>query len=685
MPLKQPKTSPTHLSSRHCEERPLRPSDLSPGHSTSCHCEERPSRRSNLPAGQVLVIFAVSLVVLLLFVGLALDAGSMYVTYGQLKRALDAAAVAAANNFKRMETGITMIQRREYMRQTALEVLRLHNVDVSRVTLDIFVCDLNEDGVTDADLQTTLPEFYRRCPAPGEPPRKMVWVQARLATPFYFLSLLGFSSFDLQSSAIAEAAPVDVVILLDVSESMGVSTPGYVVNDFDPNSGATLCNPDPAKPTDQGTCRPLLEAKQAASALLDSLYDGYDRIALVTFDQVAYAHPVRTKAGISTFLSDDLSGDVQTQLNHLKLHDDPPYRRIWSNWTYTNGRFNLTNPEDRDGDGRDADNAANLGYACPDMSDGASAADKEKMKDRWWSKDEGAPVTLNPIWQTWGGVPCDRDDQNDSLDWNMNGEYDASDKQASDAWLAQNDPDGAGPVSVTLSPLSTCTGCGLRAASNVLKQYGRPGAVWVIVMLSDGVVNLSDTHQNAGTVNGKDVIPASFPDGFCTGKLGAGYWNTICIDRTTTDRYCIDEKSETCPPDSTWLDVNSWSPNTDQLQYSVYDYALDMADEAALTKSMNPREPRGSDIAIYTIGLNLFTYVGGVPTVSPVNTVGIKLLRYIAAVGDDGDRTTDPCVSTPGITITSKECGQFYATNDPKELTPIFEDIATRIYTRISE
>ena len=52
-------------------------------------------------AGQILVIFGISLVVLLLFVGLALDAGSVYVTYGQLKRAVDSAAIAAANEFKR--------------------------------------------------------------------------------------------------------------------------------------------------------------------------------------------------------------------------------------------------------------------------------------------------------------------------------------------------------------------------------------------------------------------------------------------------------------------------------------------------------------------------------------------------------------------------------------------------------
>ena len=39
--------------------------------------------------GQILVIFAISLLTLLFFVGLALDAGSLYITYGHLKRAVE--------------------------------------------------------------------------------------------------------------------------------------------------------------------------------------------------------------------------------------------------------------------------------------------------------------------------------------------------------------------------------------------------------------------------------------------------------------------------------------------------------------------------------------------------------------------------------------------------------------------
>ena len=64
----------------------------------------------------------------------------------------------------------------------------------------------------------------------------------------------------------------------------------------------------------------------------------------------------------------------------------------------------------------------------------------------------------------------------------------------------------------------------------------------------------------------------------------------------------------------------------------MYDYALDVIDEAALTKSDWSKEPRGNDIAIYSVGMG-------------AAASGADLLRYMAAVGDDGDRTTDSCAA----------------------------------------
>ncbi len=69
--------------------------------------------------GQIMVVFAVALLALLFFIGLAVDAGAMYVTYGQLKRAVDAAAVAAANDFKSFEGNVNTSDRVVSMEQTA--------------------------------------------------------------------------------------------------------------------------------------------------------------------------------------------------------------------------------------------------------------------------------------------------------------------------------------------------------------------------------------------------------------------------------------------------------------------------------------------------------------------------------------------------------------------------------------
>ena len=54
----------------------------------------------------------------------------------------------------------------------------------------------------------------------------------------------------------------------------------------------------------------------------------------------------------------------------------------------------------------------------------------------------------------------------------------------------------------------------MRVAANVLKSSGRPGAVWVIVFLSDGFANLSDTPLTYGD------IPAAYPNGFLQRRAG---------------------------------------------------------------------------------------------------------------------------------------------------------------------
>jgi hypothetical protein len=525
----------------------------------------------------------------------------------------------------------------------------------------VYVCDQDVDGVRDATLQTTAPQFYQRCPntnaaGTGDRPRKLIWMDARQQAPLYFLGLLGFNSVNLHTDSIAEAAAVDMVIVLDTSESMAIESltsrcaaAGYpnVRNCpysayFNPNNNRPDgCNPAPNASLPGGDCEPMLSAKNAAKALVDRMYNGYDMVSLVTFNHGAY-EKVRLTTQLNT---------VKTAIDNVRVHDDPAFMYLWPEWRVA-GRANPVNPDDRDGNGVDAD---------PDLP---CTLDE----DRW-------DTTRDPY--GWGGVPCD--DPNFAGDsFNMNLDDLNSDGQTQDEeqiWNAQDaamitdwyNIDSTNEFG-SLSLLSTCTGCGMRIASNELKLYGRPGSVWVVVFLSDGMVNLSDTPATLGDSS------FLYKNGFCNQVMGQTVpispsnflpWNSMCQDAQPTVRFCIDDAKATCPPGTRWIG-DGWSYKL----YSVFDYALDMTDEAALTRRLNttdPLEPRGNDIAIYSIGL------GDVST-------GETLLRYMAAVGDDGART-DPCTGHAA----RENCGQYYYASNGSSLLPIFENIASRIYTRIAQ
>ena len=637
----------------------------------------KPMRNPPFPQknkGQVLVIFAGALLVLLIFIGLAIDGSQLYLNYTRLKRAVDAAAVAAANDFRR---GTTLDQ----MQSAALEILDMQQVDTSTVAIKVYVCDNNADGVRDASLQTEAPEFYNLCPASGLQ-RKLVYVRAFENSPTYFVSLVGIQTIPISTTAVAEAAPVDLVIVLDTSESMGRDTPGFNSADFDPNdpNGITDCN-------STNTCEPLKTTKEAAKGLINSLYPGYDRAAVVTFDSQAHT-PVPLG---------DLATAAGAVDSGVKLHDDPPSNKLFASWDNngTGGRVNPVNPEDRD-------NHYN-GSADPDPDLSASTQ---------------CTITVpgGDRWDTTKNIPCDLDASDnpnslDAFDWDQDGLF--SDQSCavnpnSDYCKSKTWVDANGPMSL----VSTCSGCGIREATDELVRGGRSNAVWVIVFLSDGLANMSDTpatfSYDAGTEQG---IPAIYPNGFCGGKIDVSgttvdpphmtnFWKTSCVDWNVPPsppdncsvsdwnseatpkldcRYCINNDPTTCPPDSYALTKtgSTYSPPYSP-PYSVEDYARDMTDRAALTVSANPNELRGNDIAIYSIGFPPNTN----PTIlANFDALGEPLLRYMAAVGDDGDRTTDPCQGHGP----RETCGQYYYAPNSSALTGIFQDIASRIYTKISE
>jgi len=390
-------------------------------------------------------------------------------------------------------------------------------------------------------------------------------VQASQNSPVYFLQLFGVQSVPLTVHSVGEAASLDLVLVIDTSESMGSDDPGYNVN-FDPSACNTANN-----------CQPLRQAKDAAKSMINKLFDGYDRIAIVTYNSRA------------TIIDPDLSTMVVLEADHtavnnaidsIMLNDDP-------NATYYNAFGNL---------------------ALGDMN----------------------PMDINGDGHYVSGVPVGFDD----------------------------------------AVVTTCTGCGMRVAGNILSDQGRVDSVWVIVFLSDGGTNASDL-PDSGDVN--NPVPAGYVNGFCGGSLNNDMWTVpFCNDINPLTRHCgpFHADLSECPPGA------SWEGNNTPL-YDVDDYAYDITDRVGLLGSTNPNEPKvGDEIAIYTIGLGK----AGHPPYT-----GEELLRYMANIGDDNFRdtaATDPCAPPVGHQIS---CGQYYYAPDPTYLTQIFEKIAGSIFTRISQ
>lgn len=244
--------------------------------------------------GQAVVITAVAFLAMLAFAGLVTDAGTLYLNFTRLKRGLDSAAVAAANNIK--DSSLSISQRNANIREAAREMLALNNIQ-NIYSLETYVCE-----------DTGLPaDFASLCPAAGENKRKLAWVQASQNSPVYFLQLFGVQSVPLTIHSVGEAASLDIVLVIDTSESMGSKTLGYGVN-FDPSA----CNA-------ANNCQPLRDAKDAAKDMINKLFDGYDRIAIVTYDFSATIHDPDL-ATIQVLEADHTA--VKATIDALNLHDD---------------------------------------------------------------------------------------------------------------------------------------------------------------------------------------------------------------------------------------------------------------------------------------------------------------------------------------------------------------------------
>ncbi len=285
------------------------------------------NRIKKMQRGQILVMAALFMVVILAVIGLALDIGVIFINYGRLRRAVDAAALAAALQYTQGSTISSM-------KGEAEQFLLLNGV--SDPTVDIVICNTNEsDPMNQPDNR--LPDGSSICQQDltGQY-KKLVFVQASSTVELSFMKVLApiinFSTINIVAQATSEAASVDVMLVLDTSESMTYDKPpdshpdtvtyptNYPGPPYDPNSEGrdpSYCNHNANTvyngDTYTGTCSPFQLVKQNAVFFVKQLYFPYDRVGIITFNQdITYNLPfTSTQADIISAIEQLTVGEGQ--------------------------------------------------------------------------------------------------------------------------------------------------------------------------------------------------------------------------------------------------------------------------------------------------------------------------------------------------------------------------------------
>jgi hypothetical protein len=286
----------------------------------------------------------------------------------------------------------------------------------------------------------------------------------------------------------------------------------------------------------------------------------------------------------------------------------------------------------------------------------------------------------------------------------------------------------------------------LREANNTLNNplFRRESSVWVVILISDGGVGGTDPAIRGGvSLAGQGANPYTLnnptPNDVVNGWGTPGTYGAygICPWRHTVDKnrapYCSDENPTTrqfCSPRLgnrtvsaqviVTVDLNECNQNGAN-PYDAEDYTRDWADWIALETRVDPvtGDLVNDTITIrptfFTIGFGLnFDFGSGSCADNMEDCLGQELLRYIADAGDNAQLDTDyqqdyyddgvknnsltaaeygppgPCEdtgSTPSVPIMLPEgesCGNYYAAPNAQELQQVFDDIAGRMFTRIS-
>lgn len=155
--------------------------------------------------GQSIVILALGMIGLLAVVGIAVDISILFIRFSTLRRAVDSASIAAAGQMRQDrslgEVGLA-----------ARQFIEFHDLNPRDVLVE--TCHTSQQLDAGGAVISSDEEL---CTVDQ---RKLVRVTAEIDSPTVFLRLIGFGNIVLRASSISETATLDVVLIMDVSESM---------------------------------------------------------------------------------------------------------------------------------------------------------------------------------------------------------------------------------------------------------------------------------------------------------------------------------------------------------------------------------------------------------------------------------------------------------------------------------
>lgn len=658
--------------------------------------------------GQSIVLLAFAFIALIAFVGLVTDISLLFVRYSALRRAVDAAAIAAAGQIREgTDYGEVAIAAQQYI---ALHGLEADTILVETCETDIYQWRTGQgpwsgDPHPEALFSPVSAHMPETELCDWDDPRKYVRVSAQVISPTTFLSLIGIGHITLEATSVSETAVLDVALVIDTSESMAKDT---TADDY-ALAGLTL----------PGSPGLAMRSQCYTPTHLDA-----DGKPIVNSEKYA---------GCCNYPGQGLVGDGRMQANGIFL----PNGLIWHD---ANGNSMYDGPSENGVATNVPDPTNASALVCNPFKDVKDAARAFIKRLDFVRGDRVVLVTFdrvaNAITPTSGSTtlrPLLRSEEaainalnrDVGVMVNPTGRFDVCEelRYARDKYYEAPfglKPGEPRPYSYEAwAPCgNTNIGGGILRANDALTDPAdmRREAVWVMIVLSDGAANVTEPI-------GGLTPPAYGSYGYCP------WWTFCCkgpnclfsdweypecvnnnpaqVERVTAEGISVLPICNDNDPRSRHfcLDWSTGEPDPSNPEcgvgghYDADDYARDMADFAGLIE-VAPNQP-GNFIAMYSIAFG--EDVVNEPT-------GAPLLRYIADAGDNGfiDDNLEQDLRDNGVIDVldgnypssppwgekgkcedfrdqpKAQCGNYYYAEDLATLSEVFEDIAGRLFTRLS-